>query len=994
MRFNVMHCFLIIALTALTSVWQGFAQGQDAGTQVLLQEMNQAEGDAGAAAVLPGDAQKKPEGEAPAPVIEELAPAPAVEAPAAAVAAPAPVVEELAPAPVVAAPAPAPVAEAPAAAVAAPAPAVEELAPAPAPVAEAPAAAVAAPAPVVEAPAKPVSEPAAPAPVVEAAISPDAGTKNALEAAIKNMGTEDRVKIATTVADQEVVRRKARELDGRMAMDSAEKAWKNGDYVTAGDQYKVALNKLPVVPQCMTLRARAAAQIPDCEFQLIRKMVKEGKEGEAIAQGREFLKQRPNNPRLASLLDAMKKKEEAIAPEAVAEANPDETEVEKYMRLGREFMVKREYAESRARFESVLGLDPDNREAMRYLKVLGEREYGNKTAERDATSRKMTAEVRDAWNSKYKVVKGKEAPGPTLTTTPNNLLEEKMKKITIDEIEFRQANMHDVVDFLNKRSRDCDKTTDEDSKKGVNIILNLGAGTSAAPKPAAGGAGDDVFGAPAEKAASSGVPEVTFSARYISLYNALKIITSVAGLKWRLDGEVVMIVPLDWSPDSMEMRMYPVEPTFIERVQQAGTAMPTVSRVGGREKVALDAGAGIGDAVPSDLKGYFSNMGVNFPKGSSITYNSAIGKVIVANTADNLVVFERILSELNVVPKQVEIEARFVEVNETDMYEAGLEWLLTDNWEMMVKNNANPFAPLSASPRVQMNANSTAGGLTKGLRFYGADANGKETPLGGGKGSMGAMASIAGVLTNPDITMILHALEQNGNADLLSAPKVTTQSGNEATIKVVIEYIYPSSFQIQGGTIGQNGGGGGNNQANMIQETTVTPQDFTTREVGVILNVMPEVSPDGNMINLTMKPQVVTEPIWYQYGSTVRRADGSEQTLNMPQPFFQVRSVETKISIYDGATVVMGGLITEALEKTNDKIPILGDIPLLGALFRSKSEKSIKKNLLIFVTAKLVDPSGQLIRKPDQDSSKSGMKEKQPALGGGMTVPASTAPGQ
>ena len=972
MRFNAILCVFTAVLVSSMVGHQGFSQGQDAGTQVLLQEMNQPAGDAGAAAAVPGDAEKKPE----APVIEELTPAPVVAAP---------VVEELtpAPAPVVAAPAIEELAPAPAPV--AVAPVVEELTPAPAPVVVAP---------VVEVPAKPVSEPVVAAPVAEVAVSPDAGVKNALEAAIKNMGTEERVKIATTMADQEVVRRKARELDGRLAMESADKALKNGDYAAAGDQYKIALAKLPVVPQCLALRNRATAQIPECEYQLIRKMVKEGKEGEAALQGREFLKQRPNNPRLASLLDAMKKKDEASAPEAVAEVNPGETDVERYMRLGREFMMKREYAESRARFESVLGLDPDNREAMRYLKVLGEREYGNKTAERDATARKMTAEVRDAWNSKYKVVKGKEAPGPTVTTTPNNVLEEKMKKIVIDEIEFRQANMHDVVDFLNKRSRDCDKSTDDESKKGVNIILNLGQGAAAAPKPAAAAGGDDIFGAPAEKTGSSGASEVTFSARYITLYNALKIITSVAGLKWRMDGEVVMIVPLDWSPDSMEMRMYPVEPTFIERVQQAGTAMPTVSRIGGREKVSLDAGAGIGDAVPSDLKGYFSNMGVNFPKGSSITYNSAIGKVIVANTADNLIVFERILSELNVVPKQVEIEARFVEVNETDMYEAGLEWLLTDNWEMMVKNNANPFAPISSSPRIQMNAGATAGGLTRGLRFYGPDANGKDIPLGAGKGSSGALASIAGVLTNPDITMILHALEQNGNADLLSAPKVTTQSGNEATIKVVIEYIYPSSFQIQGGTIGQNGGGGGNNQANMIQETTVTPQDFTTREVGVILNVMPEVSPDGNMINLTMKPQVVTEPIWYQYGSTVRRADGSEQTLNMPQPFFQVRSVETKISIYDGATVVMGGLITEALEKTNDKIPILGDIPLLGAFFRSKSEKSVKKNLLIFVTAKLVDPSGQLIRKPDQDSVKPGAKDKPSALGGGMTVPAAMTPGQ
>ena len=163
---------------------------------------------------------------------------------------------------------------------------------------------------------------------------------------------------------------------------------------------------------------------------------------------------------------------------------------------------------------------------------------------------------------------------------------------------------------------------------------------------------------------------------------------------------------------------------------------------------------------------------------------------------------------------------------------------------------------------------------------------------------------------------------------------------------------------------------GGNNSAGIIQETTVLPQDFATREVGVILNVMPEVSPDGNMINLTMKPQVVTEPTWYQYGSTVKRADGSTMQMNMPQPFFHVRMVETQISIYDGATVAMGGLITEELDKTNDKIPILGDIPLIGALFRSKTEQSVKKNLIIFVTAKLVDPAGQPIHNTEPDANK------------------------
>ena len=74
----------------------------------------------------------------------------------------------------------------------------------------------------------------------------------------------------------------------------------------------------------------------------------------------------------------------------------------------------------------------------------------------------------------------------------------------------------------------------------------------------------------------------------------------------------------------------------------------------------------------------------------------------------------------------------------------------------------------------------------------------------------------------------------------------------------------------------------------------------------------------------------------------------------------------TSIVIWDGQTVVMGGLIREDLIKTHDKIPILGDIPLIGRLFRSEGEYSKKKNLLIFVTARLVDPAGKTIHKANE----------------------------
>jgi len=233
--------------------------------------------------------------------------------------------------------------------------------------------------------------------------------------------------------------------------------------------------------------------------------------------------------------------------------------------------------------------------------------------------------------------------------------------------------------------------------------------------------------------------------------------------------------------------------------------------------------------------------------------------------------------------------------------------------------------------------------------------------------------------------MILHMLSQRSDTDLLSAPKVVTKSGQEAIMKVVTEYIYPTEYKVQISQQSQSssitsGSGSGDPIA------IVEPQNFEMREVGVILQVVPEVSAEGQMINLLLNPQVVSEPVWKNYGTklpkTVRKNvwdeiaqafyDVSETEyidLPMEQPFFSVRSVQTQISIYNGATVVLGGLITEERKTLEDKIPFLGDLPYIGRLFRSRSEMSDKRNLLIFVTARLVDPAGRAIRTSGGESA-------------------------
>jgi general secretion pathway protein D len=918
----------------------------------------------------------------------EVTPPPTEAAPAAPVAAApvAPAPAEAAPAaPVAAAPvAPAPAEAAPAAATAVIAPVEAPPAPVPAPAAvlepvKIPEA-TPAPAPVVELieepAAKPAPEAAAPAEAVPPAAPAEAAP--AAPAEVTNTVVVDNTEAANILSQQIVVRKTEQELKAKKALVDANLALKRQAYSEAAALYQQVLNGLPVRPENNADRDQASKGLSEAQFYVINSLVAQDRLQEALTMAEAANKRDPENRKLEKSLTSVQEeiadqadREKRMAQEAAKrpgnapEFQAQRGRVNDLIRQGRSFLSSGDYKRAADCFKSALSIDPENKSAMRWLEETGERRYDSSTVERKATAATMISDARDTWNPRdYKYI----APPDKATTTnapADQDLVKKMNDIMIPEIEFRQANIHDVVDFLVKASIAEDTTTDNPRDKGVNIILNLGGSAGSSPVAPSS---DPFATTPAPGASSpsiSGVPEITFTARYISLFQAIKIITSVAGLKYRVEGKIVMIVPMDAPEGDIEHKWYSVEPTFIDIINkgagEGGGGDTGLGVVGADLNTRVSGGRG-------DIEAYFKGLGVEFPKGSSVQYQQSIGKLIVANTARNLSLIERILQEINVVPKQVEIEARFVEVNQSDLEELGFEWLLNDNWEVLTKKGAGAMP--GGGERIQIAKNSDANGFTSGLRFFGQQDAGTLTPAVGG--SVGSMMKIQSVLTNPDISLILHALERNGNADVLSAPKVTTRSGSEATIRVVTEYIYPTEFDIRSGS--DLVGSGSSSTATQPVEAKVValPQNFETREVGVILSVIPEVSPEGNMINLNMRPEVVSDPTWKEYGVTLTSSSGDYQ-VSMPQPFFQRRAVETQISIYDGATVVMGGLITEKIVTINDKIPFLGDIPLIGFLFRNKGTQSEKRNLLIFVTARLVDPAGKPIRTQKADDTTPGI---------------------
>jgi general secretion pathway protein D len=144
------------------------------------------------------------------------------------------------------------------------------------------------------------------------------------------------------------------------------------------------------------------------------------------------------------------------------------------------------------------------------------------------------------------------------------------------------------------------------------------------------------------------------------------------------------------------------------------------------------------------------------------------------------------------------------------------------------------------------------------------------------------------------------------------------------------------------------------------------------------LDVVPYVSADGYTIQMTIIP-TIKEFIGYDLesanlfqaqaqsvGGGAVGSPGNALTQITPLPIFRLRQVVTTAIVWDGQTVVLGGLITENVTKTKDKVPVLGDLPVAGRLFRSESSQTRKKNLLIFVTPTIIDPAGNRVHS-DED---------------------------
>jgi len=335
---------------------------------------------------------------------------------------------------------------------------------------------------------------------------------------------------------------------------------------------------------------------------------------------------------------------------------------------------------------------------------------------------------------------------------------------------------------------------------------------------------------------------------------------------------------------------------------------------------------------------------VQKPSGSDLYFDKTAHVLIVKNTRQNLAAVEDIIETLDVSPPQILIEARFISVDVSDLRELGLDWLMTSDYAVTEER----YPP---GTRTQVDSGASIG----------------FTPFGGT--AQGLNLTYRGLLTDPMFEATLHALETSEQARTLSVPKVTTVNNRPASIRVGEDFRFFEEYDVV--SVPSAVSDGGSQLYSSVLVPVGTPQ---MEELGIELSVTPSVGSDMHSITLKLVPEI-SEFVRYEFYEVGNRGATPTTTPNTGQvgnvqtnnnqtsllkiPIFRRSRIETEVIVQSGETVVMGGLVTAGESTSQERVPILSAIPLLGRLFRHDIVEKTQDNLLIFVTASIISERGE-----------------------------------
>lgn len=488
---------------------------------------------------------------------------------------------------------------------------------------------------------------------------------------------------------------------------------------------------------------------------------------------------------------------------------------------------------------------------------------------------------------------------------------------------------------------------------------------------------------------------VSLDLQNVSVADVLRYISLMSGLKYRVDPSGVRI---GTSVETMYDRTYEIQPHVINMVYastsggdsgsgSSDSAGSTIFRKrGGDSKssgekrmerdTAMDEELKLTELsdikVTADMfKEYLRKHGIKFGEESSVAYIESNHTLVVKNTVDNLDAISQLLREQNALQAPlILVEVKCIEISETDMEELGFDWSLGDS---NLNSNMNNDGAL-----VNTNKGGWMVGPGNDLRKNDRGERGSMNPIRTGFADGSSSVPIINNLNifpmlfgsqSPfgsdvpiNISLTVNALAQNTRTEVVSAPKVVALSGIQATAKMTKSYYFPddwSELDVETDT-------GDDETSYEIKRPN--PEFGDEQEIGIDMKVTPTMTETGT-INLLLDFEVLgtngNDEFTFVLNGNVNGRP-INHSFTVWKPVITERKVLANIDVYDGQTVVVGGSTDNRTVTRSDKIPFLGDLPLIGRLFQAQSEKAERKNMLLFVTARKLGTDGSIVNSRNQ----------------------------
>ena len=328
----------------------------------------------------------------------------------------------------------------------------------------------------------------------------------------------------------------------------------------------------------------------------------------------------------------------------------------------------------------------------------------------------------------------------------------------------------------------------------------------------------------------------------------------------------------------------------------------------------------------------------NLFTGSKFIIDYERNLVVAKGTPEQLDVIEKIITEFDRPIQQVLIEARFVTISKPAFMQLGVLW--ETGRKFATGTNAVQRLPKDFT------------GLVNNERFPFADA----VNPGVGIGIQDVFTNVLGV---SELSATISALEQTGESHTLSAPRLTVLNNRPATISDGQVQYYYEEYTVAA-TVQQ-----------YYTYSSIVPSGKPTKvTAGAELNVLASISGDGNSIVLALNPRVNTQVQLETYTTILQYNSGGDVSGQIPirLPTYRTQELATRVAVKSGQTVVMGGVLEQEKTTYVESVPVLGDIPIVGALFRRRTDLDRPRYLLVFVTATIVKDNGEFLVYDDERS--------------------------